>query len=59
MGLGALNMIGLGTFEAHHLIAFGLIFGISIKCLELGKEVENLKARNKKLKNKDSSITLN
>jgi hypothetical protein len=59
MVLGSLDLIGTNQFQIIHLIGVGFVISISIKCLELGKEVENLKARNNKLKNKDSSITLN
>jgi hypothetical protein len=60
MVLGALNLIGLDQFEAHHVIAFALVIGVAIKCLELGKEVDNLKAKNKKFnKDKETTVTLN
>lgn len=60
MILGAFSLIGLNQFQAHHVIAFSLVIGVAIKCLELGKEVENLKAKNKRLnKEKDTSVTLN
>jgi len=60
MVLGTFSLIGLNQFEAHHVITFCLIIGVSIKCLELGKEVENLKAKNKRLnKDKETTVTLN
>jgi len=56
--LGVLGNIGREDFIT--VFIFGVSFvEICIKCLELGKEVENLNTRNKKLKNKDGSITLN
>jgi hypothetical protein len=55
--LGTLGNIGKDDFLT--VLVFGiLIVGVCIKTLELAKEVENLRAKNKRL-NKDTSVTLN
>ena len=57
--LGTLGNIGKDDFLT--VLVFGiLIVGVCIKTLELAKEIENLRAKNKKLnKEKDTSVTLN